>query len=325
MKYNYVILGSCDDYYKVAYSELDKYPNVCSIMDYLESNSNFIKTLFRLHTSIKLNNIIDLPLKKIWYPYIFRNDFKEDKPLCVIIFARNALFSNDYVKYLRANYDGCKIVVFWLDLVKTDSRKNIVNNIKEVDLSFTFDQKDAEIYHMMYYPSVYSPVESLIGCKDMESDVYFVGKAKDRLNIILQSYEKFRIDGLKCNFYITGVPKRNRLYKDEIHYCDGISYLDNLKNVQSTKCLLEIMQGGGYGYTLRCAEAMMYNKRIITNNPEIHKANFYDPRFIYQFSDPTKIDSSFVLNSEPVVFPQKDNLLPSKFLEYIDKILCTNE
>ena len=321
MKYNYVILGSCDDYYKAAYSELDNYTNVCSIMDYMDSNNDLIKSLFRAHTSVKLNNIYDIPLKKIWYPYIFKNKFQDKNPICVLIFARNALFSHDYIKYLRTNYEGCKIVVFWQDLVKTDCRKNIVKLIDEVDLAFTFDQKDAERYNMMYYPLVYSPLEVVNGANEQVSDVYFVGKAKDRLKVILQTYEKLRNDGLKCNFYITGVSESERIYKDEIHYCDGISYLDNLRNIQSTKCMLEVMQGGGAGYTLRYAEAMMYNRRIITNNSEIHKADFYDPRYIFQFSDPAQIDSSFVLNTDPVCFPSKNNLLPSKFLEHIDKLL----
>ena len=40
--------------------------------------------------------------------------------------------------------------------------------------------------------------------------------------------------------------------------------------------MLEIMQQGGHGYTLRYCEAIAMGKKLATNNPEIEKAPFYN-------------------------------------------------
>lgn len=321
MKYNYVILGSCEDYYKIAYAQLDNFPGVKCVMDYIDSSSRILKNIFRLHNSIKLNNIIQLPFRCIWYPYIFKDEFKDNKPLCIILFARNSLFSFKYIRYLRSNFKECKIVVFWQDLVKTDIRHDIIKINDKVDLAFTFDQSDAKKYGMIYHPSVYSPYDCDESISLPQSDVFFLGKAKDRLDVIIKSFEKFRDNGLKCDFFITGVNSNDRIYNDEINYCDRLPYLENIRHVKATKCILEIMQGDASGYTFRMSEAIMYDKRIITNNREIVNSDFFDPRFIQQFKEPENIDVAFVKSNDAVFYPQKENILPSKFLEIIDKML----
>jgi hypothetical protein len=97
-------------------------------------------------------------------------------------------------------------------------------------------------------------------------------------------------------------------------------YIENLKHIKKSKCLLEIMQGGGHGYTLRACEAIMYDKKMITDNPEISCAPFYRPELISVFDRAEHIDPSFV-TTEPAVadYKWKEKLSPLKLLEYIDK------
>ena len=158
-------------------------------------------------------------------------------------------------------------------------------------------------------------------CSDtLKSDVYFVGKAKDRLKSIMDAYYKLKDSGLTCEFYLTEVPKEEKqLNLPGVHYCEGVSYIDNLKHINNTRCLLEIMQGGGHGYTLRYAEALMYDKKLLTNNPEIKDAPFYDSRCISVFTNAESIDSSFVKTDVTVINDRiKQQLSPLTFFEHID-------
>lgn len=69
------------------------------------------------------------------------------------------------------------------------------------------------MYGWVYYPLVYSEVHIEDNNDIPESDVYFVGKAKDRLSEIISFFEKCDAAGLKCDFHIVGVPKRIRSSK----------------------------------------------------------------------------------------------------------------
>ena len=322
LKYNYVVFGTCDDYYRVSYDELNKYDNVKLVMDYIDSSSYLLKQIFRIHTSLAINNKITLPFKNIWNQKAFINTFSDNKPICFVFFSRNQLCNPQFIDYLKNTYPKCKCVAFWQDLVDKINVPEMELLLSEkLDLALSFDHADAVKYSLTYYPLVYSPY-LIHDSEKYKSDVYFVGKAKDRLSVILGAYEKFKEAGLKCDFNITGVAKKNQKYRDDINYCSGLAYIENLKHIKGTKCMLEVMQGGGTGYTLRYAEAIMYNKKIITNNTMIKDASFYNPRLISTFSDVKDIDVLFPLcDIQNINYCCKESLYPSRMLEFIDETL----
>ncbi len=322
LKYNYVIFGSLDDYYVISYSELYDKPYAKCIMNYLDTKNTLLSTLFRVHHSNAANRWGALPFKNLWNPLIFKNCFQDNKPICFVFFARNKLCSKMVIEYLRKQYPNSRFVAFWQDLVKT-VKMNDFEELREkyLDICLSFDHGDCKKYNMTYYPLVYSPYKISIESNE-KSDVYFVGKAKDRLAMIIQIYEKLSEAGLICDFNITGVSKQNRVYDGKINYIDSMRYIDNLRHIQSTKCMLEIMQGGGLGFTLRYGEAIMYDKKIITNNTEIVNAPFYSSKRIHVIQKPSDIDISFP-NCEPVIanYNYKEKLLPSNMLKFIDSLL----
>ena len=85
--YNYVIFGTDWDLYKIAYSDLNKVNNVKYIPTPYEFRNHIFKLLYRLHCSPRINKIINLPFKSIWNSGYFRNDFKNNKPICFIFFS----------------------------------------------------------------------------------------------------------------------------------------------------------------------------------------------------------------------------------------------
>lgn len=322
MKYNYVIFGSDADYHRVSYNDIAKSSQAKYIYRRIDSQNKFLTNLYRLHTSPITNRFFKLPGQKIWNKMAFRGRFDENKPICFVFFVKKRLFENGLVEYLRKKYPDCKVVLFCQDLIAHALPYRTKEICAKMDICLSFDHADAEKYGMYYYPLVYSPYDVPEDDSIEESDVYFVGKAKDRLPQILATYEKLRDAGLKCDFYITGVKPEDQKYADEITYGNQMPYIENLKHIKKTKCLLEIMQGGGHGYTLRACEAIMYDKKMITNNPEIKNAPFFHPDRISVFEKAEEMDVDFILR-EPAVanYGWKENLSPLKMLEYIDERL----
>ena len=86
-----------------------------------------------------------------------------------------------------------------------------------------------------------------------------------------------------------------------------INYSQNLENVRNSKCVLDIVQRGQSGLTLRPIEALLNSKKLITDNVAVERYDFYDPRniFILGKDDESRIkefvDSPFVEVPESVI------------------------
>lgn len=327
MIYNYVILGSSADYYSVTYDEIIS-GNIKSaryIAGRTDSGSVILNKLCRLHTSQKINRTIHLPLQNIWYPLYYRNSFDSNKPICFIIFAgRKYQMNAGYISYLRKKYDNCKIVLYCQDLIskwKTGYDSSFERIKCLFDLILTYDKGESERYGIYYYPLVYSTYTVPENAELPDTDVYFIGQAKDRLKDIVQVYERLREIGLVCDFNLLGVKPSEQAYCEEIHYLNNnVSYIENLQHVIKTKTILEVLQKGANGYTLRCCEAVTFGKRLLTNNTDIENQPFYSPSNMLAFSCADDICAAFFENDNIPVY-ENSKLSPRFLLEYIDNIL----
>lgn len=123
--------------------------------------------------------------------------------------------------------------------------------------------------------------------------------------MLIDVCQKLTKCGVKCGFYILGVPKECRKSVDGMIYLDKpISYMDNLKIVANSKCLLELMQPGAVGYTFRTSEALLYGKILLTDNIAIKNAPFFNENDV------------FLLNELDAYI--------DKFVDKIKKGTCTN-
>ena len=315
-KYKYVIFGSGWDLYKISYADVSLLSDAVYISDEIIRN-NYLR---RLHLG-KINRIITLPFKDLWNKFLFINPFQDNDNLCFIFFTSWIAFDKEtgFISYLKQKYPNSKFVWFLQDLYYTHPYP-----VDDFDLVLSYDKNDCEKYGFIYHHTVFSQNNRVESNKQYESDVLFVGKAKDRLFQIYSSYEKLSQAGLHCRFFLLDVPKEERLYPDKIHYLDKIMpYSWVLENVASTKCILEIMQARAQGYTYRLWESITFDKKLLTNNDSLEKDNlFYSKDYISIIKDEINNDNiNFILNEESYINPHKNQLSPVIMLDFVDKIL----
>ena len=322
-------MGSPWKLYLTAYADAITNDNVTYIPE-LEIKG-FFKIIYRVHLSKKINSIIKLPWKNIWNAVFFRK-FKKEEPIYFLLFSDWYCQNTGIIKYIRTNYKNAKIAVFFQDLIATKKMNytelpvNIDKLKAEVDLVLTFDFGDAKRYKIVYHPIPYStPLDPVI-IEDETIDVYFLGQAKNRLEEILATYYKLKSLGTKLNFILSNVPKEQQKQLDGVTYTDGVtvSYDDNIKYVKSSRCILELMQKSGTGYTSRTLEALSYDKRLMTNNAKILDAPFYNSEYILYFKDISEINSDFlqkIRSTQKPNYSYADQLSPVKLLEFIERKL----
>ena len=318
--YNFVFFSTPSDFYDIAYKDIKHLQNVRYIRNILEPKNVFLKFCFKFHFYFQYKKKIYNPLKSIWNKYLFNDDFNDGNPIC-FIFNERMLYLDNYcfVDYLKEAYPNAKFVCYLQDLINTINNVNIEVIVNKFDLSISYDKGDANKYGLFYYPTPYSFHQSKMSNDIKQSDVFFVGRAKNRLNEILAIYVKLKEKGLSCDFNIIGVEPKDQLYAGDIHYNTLMTYEENLQHVMKTKCLLEIMQQGASGYTFRTWEAIMYDKLLLTDNIYIEQAPFYQSQYIKIYNDSSDLDVSFISDFvKKIDYEYKDMLSPKFLLDYIE-------
>lgn len=147
--------------------------------------------------------------------------------------------------------------------------------------------------------------------------MFFIGLNKGRLEKLLKVYEEVTKRKGICEFYINKVKRSNQKYADSIHYNERMTYLEVLESLQKTNCLIELLQEGQHGMTLRAFEAICYNKKLITNNKDVINLPFYDERYIQIINDIDDIDYDFIFDKTIVNYGYKDEFSPKYLLQSI--------
>lgn len=319
-KIKYVIaLPPYGTVYDHCYNDLAADENIELIKDLISFKSKIMRKIYQKHMSQKRK----LPFRNIWNGGYLKNRFnKEDNIIFVLYYLNDNVLQYGLIKRLRKKYKNAKFVLYFTDLVQTkiknDKQLSVVN---QFDLVISFDKKDCEQYGFTYNPLVYSAPKN-IDKEECLIDVYFCGRAKDRLHEIMKVFTYLRTLNLKCLFLIRDVPKEERVEIEGLKYLDGfMPYEENIEYIKKSKCLLEVMQENGVGYTLRTCEAVAFNKKIITDNISIKDADFYTEKMIYIFDkNDINIDSDF-FNSLNYNYLDNNYFSPRKLINKISEVL----
>jgi len=330
-KYNFVVFGSSWDLYLHSYSDIMYLSDVRYISESIRYNMMRRNSLYHLHLG-NLNKYVQIPFKSIWNHCYFPNDFADNKPIC-FLFTGSWMRLNKFIHltdYIKKTYPDSKTACFITDLVNTqrypytDEPLNIEEEKKSFDIMLSFDHKDCENYGFLYHPLVYSVIDENADSRPV-SDIYFLGQAKNRMDEIIQIYEKLRQTNLKLDINLIGVPCEKQRYPDEIHYLDSfMTYYENLQHLLNSKCVLEIMQKNGHGFTQRCVEVVGENKKLLTNNPEVIEAPFYNADYISHFSSADDLDFGFInrISSDEIIdYNYKEKISPIELIDFIDSYL----
>lgn len=249
-----------------------------------------VRFSYKLHTSPKTNRYVSLPFKRLWNRYFIekklRKSLCENGPVCFIFSGEKyRLYNTGLFEYLRKAYKKCKLIYMFSDKAQLyfNKDKNFsVDHLKNIfDLVGSYNQCDVDKYDLVKMPVTphdYSDIE--LDPSLPESDVVFVGKEKGRLEQLLSVYEKCTERGLVCDFHIVDVPEENQKYADKITYNKKMSYNELLRRVKRSRCVLNIIQDGADGVTLRDYEAIGMNKYLMTNNKAVEKLSAYNKNMV---------------------------------------------
>lgn len=285
----------------------------------------FFRLLYFICNHIRLRKIIHPGIKKLFFPFFFDKKFLSGKPLCFLLIGGGKL-SASYLKYLKKTYPNCRIVCFYRDLMKVCEKisPEMVYN-KDVDINMSFDNGEAKKYGMAFCPE-YSSLVDLTGFDKYPScDVFFCGQAKDRFESLVDYFRYLTGKGLICHFFITKVPKEKQIAAEGLYYSIGMTYKEMLCRSKNAKCLLDINQKEAFGgYTSRFYEAIMYNRKLISDNPITKDSSFYNQNDVIYVTKPEDITDEYISNLDSTVnYHYNGEYSPLRMIETVENLLKT--
>lgn len=332
----FVIYMPDGEFNRISISELNDMDNVDIHYQPLSGKSNFTKRLFQIHKSVRINRIINLPFKEIWGRIVSNNHAfsknKYDEIYFVFHYSYYYFREIGLFELLKNEYPNSKLVFWFRDKVAL-LQKHLKGQNKELDLIYlktTFDLilvyncLDANTFGFTYYDDFDSKIDLQKSTSYPSSDLFFAGTDKGRFDLLIQIYEKFKEHNLTCDFYITGVPQDKQVYKDDIVYADKwMPYIEMLQRSVDSRCILELTQEGAVGYTSRAIEAIMYNKKLLTNSEIVLESPIFSNKHVQFFREIKDIDCSFIRNDNEknINFHYNGEFSPKRFLELIKENL----
>lgn len=291
LRYNYIIIGAFEDYVRQAYSALEANEGIYLPESPIGKAPRFLQALHKLHWSAKINAKVKLPFKRIWFKKMCGHRFENEKPCCYIFLGGQYIAGSKALQdYIRKRNPENKIVINYGDLIAKKHYKDFEAVRSSADLLVTYDRGEAEKYRIAHYGKrMYSPVQEITEPTAFDTDVYFLGAAKDRLDTILSVYRHLTENGLRCRFDLADVPPERQQPLEGISYISRIPYRESVRRLNEAKCVLEICQSGSNAATMRLVESVTYHRLLLTN-ANVRDSGYYLPETMLTFGDVAEID-----------------------------------
>lgn len=248
--------------------------------------------MYGLRTDKKLHKI--LARKGIFIFGKWRKVVKQ----CDEIIIFESLYNLRVAKHIKKYNPNCRVILFFWNTIVDKTRKKYLED-DNIDEFWTFDPKDAVKYNLNLNTQFYTKKIKLKEDIRPEIDVLFLGRDKGRKDKLLELERNLQHNNINTRINIIEKSK------------DYVSYQKYLKDVEKSKVILEYVIEGQTGLTLRCMESLFFKKKLITNNREIEKYEFYNPNNIFVLGKDNLDDIKQFIDSEYIE-------IDPKIIEYYD-------
>lgn len=238
-------------------------------------------------------------------------------------------YSAKVLENFKSEHNNVKYNLFFMDPSTIWASQNamqiIENNESLFNNIFTVDSDDAKNKGWIFWPTPYSKIKF----NDIENkqDIYFCGATKDRHKLLIKLKKTLQEKNIKTKFDVFYI-KRKEKNLNELKSAMKIQKLSKMKTYEETledmvasNCILELVTPDQSAtYTLRDYEAVVYNKKLLTNNKCIFDFPYYNDKCMKYFENASDIDYEWIKRKDQIDYQYKDDYSPLKLIEEISRI-----
>ncbi|SER41232.1 hypothetical protein [Lachnobacterium bovis] len=288
------------------------------------------ETYIKATSSNRYIRKIDSIIKNFYYKLIYKkkmiNKIIKDNTCSnkekTVLFTNEALQKIELANLEQLRNAGIKVVMLLIDPMSANYpsvsvAKSLMEQFK-FDEIITFDPIDAKEYGFKYQNTLYSTFKFDTKASN-EKDLFYLGCVKDRFDMMLNLKNMIKDNQVNVDVKLLGL-NQNQINQigEEYSMNTYLPYDEMLRRMQSSKCILDITQKGQSGVTLRYYEAIVYNKKLLTNNENIKKLPFYDERYMKFYTNLGDIDWDWVKNDDMPNYKYNNEYSPIHIIETLE-------
>ncbi len=297
-----------------------------NIIDFTElKHSEFIEFMTKNKVQKVMSRFVNPLLKKKFDIYNFFKQINSGERNNYIIFLNSSFINSKYpvsvLKSYKKKWPNMRFILLYIDIVShpVSWQANKLRENDIFDMVYTVDEKDARKYSFNFIRTPYSTVDEYKN-KKINKDLYFCGVTKDRGSTLLSL-----IDYASCNDVqiqmdvMCKETERNDFKKRKcVNLLDDyVAYDVLLEKTLNARCILDLVQNGQSALTLRPYEAVVYNRKLLTNSKSIFEFEFFDPRYMQYFEKVEDIDWGWVKEDIDIDYDYNGEFSPVYFLDDI--------
>lgn len=241
-----------------------------------------------------------------------------------IIINRHDLLSTDQLLTLK-NKTPNLFCILWDSLQKIPQQEN---NLNVFDKVFSFDPQDCVEHNFVKINNFYFVKESRPSLQRYK--ISYLGTYDNRIDTLIKFFEYFNSNDIsaigKLYIYKSELGKVKKELPENIQFFHQIiPFSKSYQMYDEAEIILDLVHENQRGMSFRPFEALGLRKKLITNNPEIMKYDFYNPNNILYIdtSEDIIIPDHFLENA----YQDIDEKVYEKYFikNWVNKILSENE
>lgn len=227
------------------------------------------------------------------------------------------------IKKLRKHQPNTRLIYYFIDGVERTAQisklslEKLLDFMKQFDGVYTYDRNDSERFGYAFIEiPLWISTEPAVGSNDC--DLYFCGRDKGRSELLMALFDRANAEGVKCHYRIADLRPEN--VRDGIVSAAWTPYSETIREARKANCILELLAENNHGATLRYKEAVIYNKKLLTNNPEISHLPYYDARWMRYLDKAEDVDFEWLRREEDVSYGYRGDFSAAHFLSEIERM-----
>lgn len=289
----------------------------------LKPISSLLDKFRKVHLATKINKKVELPFRGIWNSSLSLSTINFSKDVKYhIIFINTSIvkYNIAYLRELKSQYN-INFYLYMLDSVNTYRGYEVRRYLFKYNILtrvYSFDNEDCKKYQFTYFMQPIA--KQHLHYKERHKnnyDLYFLGRSKGRGKELAKFYEKYHHQ-LKLNIKVLPDNQIEEEYFKKLGiYSSYIPYIENVKNIDQSNVILELLQNEQTGNSLRYQEAILYNKKLITTNKNIAHLPFFNEKNMLIIDNLDQIDLAWIQEQSTVDYQYNNEFSATKLIDHI--------
>ena len=286
--------------------------------------NQFIKSVL---LSMTLNSKFHVPFQEVYYNLHHYPFKKEDDYYVILPSTSISQYSLCYLKKFKQKNSNVHLIALLTDSMHASSpHLNLVRDKLFSDVWYkvlTYDKYDAKEYGFTWFGYTYYSDFTHIKPSNKISDIYYIGFEKGhREGKIADIYEYLKQNDVDACFKVIHKKGDEFVKGSSLAYTQNkIPYPQVISEIQSTNCILEMLQENQESQSLRYFESIVFNKKLLSNNKHLSELPYYNEKYMKYFDKIEDIDPNWVKEKTNIDYGYKGEFSPIYLIDFIQSLI----